>query len=267
MGSPISPPDTPELTAHTGDGLTPVSADVRAFDNALVASVNLRLADLPRVDAGEPGQTPLLHLPVANSTVECPGHTGASPCLGVPVPTTAGLFAGADAPGPDGRRPLARHSVDGIHPGIQMRSMTTAVGRPAQAQVPRCPVRESRNFAGCYGQFARTVAAAAIPGAVDPVQLVTLSPAGRGQVLRVHHHGDLVAGTQVFGQAYMVGGRLVTDLHAGHQRPEHPVVRLRTPPTRGVQPDVHEHREVAARPPRARRADPVGGCRQVLSGT
>ena len=190
------------------------------FDNALVASINLRLADLPSGWTEASPSAPLLHLPVANSTVEAQAIQALSTCLGVPVPTAAGLFAGGPLPGHTAVA-LSPNYVDGIHPGIQMRSMTTAVGSPAEAQSLAAPF-ENPAFAGCYGQFARTTAAAAIPGAVAAVQLVTLSPPAG-----VKSYGFITTvtssqGTQVFGQAYMVGGRLVTDLMPATNGPSIP---------------------------------------------
>jgi hypothetical protein len=182
---------------------------VAPADNTLVSSVNLRLTDLPAgwtlSNSGAP-----LRPPVANSTVESQATQALASCLGVPVTTAAGLFAGGTLPGQTAVA-VSSTFAETADPGIQMHSTSTSLATPAEATAYAAPF-ESPNFATCYGQFSRTVAAAAVPGAVATVQLVTLpQPAG------VKSFGFVTTvtspqGTQQFGQAFMIGGRLVTDL-------------------------------------------------------
>jgi hypothetical protein len=190
---------------------TPVSPPPTApSDQPLVASVNLRLTDLPAGWTQGGPSAALLRLPIANSTVEAQATQTLSSCLGIQPTTTAGLFAGGSLPGQTAVA-ASPGFVDSADPGIQMRSTTTAVGTTAQAQSLAVPF-ENANFATCYGQFERTIVAATVPGATTAVQLVTLA-----QVPGVKSFGFVTTvtssqGTQVFGQAVMVGGRLVTNL-------------------------------------------------------
>ncbi len=188
----------------------PAPSTTAPFDTALVASINLRLADLPSGWTEANPTAPLLRQPVATSTVEAQATQALSSCLGIPVATAAGLFAGGTLPGQSAVA-VSPSYVDGSDPGIQMHSISTAVGTTVEAQTLAVPFENSA-FASCYGQFERTTVAAAIPGATAQLQIVTLTaPAG------VKSFGFITTvtssqGTQVFGQAFMVGGRLVTDL-------------------------------------------------------
>ena len=130
-------------------------------DNSLVTSVNLQLADLPAGwTQSNPGAP--LRLPVASSTVESQATQALASCLGVPVTTAAGLFAGGALPGQTAVA-VSPTFVQTTDPGIQMHSMTTSLGTTAEASVYAAPFA-SPNFAACYGQFQRTVAASAIVG-------------------------------------------------------------------------------------------------------
>ena len=199
---------TPSPATTASSAPTPAPTGTAA-DNALVSSVNLQLADLPAGWTPSNSAAPL-RLPAANSTVESQATQALASCLGVPVTTAAGLFAGGTLPGQTAVAvsPTFSETAD---PGIQMHSMSTAMATPAEATAYAAPF-ESPNFATCYGQFSRTVAASAVSGAVATVQLVTLpQPSG------VKAYGFVTTvtspkGTQQFGQAFMIGGRLVTDL-------------------------------------------------------
>jgi hypothetical protein len=190
---------------------TPVSPPPSTpSDVALVASVNLRLGDLPAGWTQGSPSAPLLRLPVANSTVEAQATQTLASCLGIQPTTAAALFAGGSLPG---QTSVAESPVfvDSADPGIQMRSTTTAVGTPAEAQSIAAPF-ENPNFAACYGQFERTVVAATVPGATAAVQVVTLAQPPGAKSFGFITTVTSPQGTQVFGQAVMVGGRLVTDL-------------------------------------------------------
>jgi hypothetical protein len=188
-------------------------------DNSLVASVNLQLADLPagwtQSNLGAP-----LRLPVASSTVESQATQALASCLGVPVTTAAGLFAGGALPGQTAVA-VSGTFVETTDPGIQMHSMTTSLGTTAEASVYAAAF-ESPNFATCYGQFQRTVAASAISGAVATVQLVTLPEPSGVKTFGFITTVSSPQGMQLFGQAFILGGRLVTDLMPATNGPEIP---------------------------------------------
>ena len=180
------------------------------FDTALVSSINLQLSDLPTGWTQASPSAPLLRLPVANSAVEAQATQTLATCLGVPVATAAGLFAGGALPGQTAVA-VSPNYVDGADTGIQMRSMTTALGTAAEAQSLAAPLENSA-FPTCYGAFERTTVAAAIPGATAQLQIVTLTPPPGVKSFGFITTVTSAQGTQVYGQAYMVGGRLVTDL-------------------------------------------------------
>ncbi len=192
----------------------------RAADGAMVASINLRLADLPPGWMASSPSTPPLHLPLASPATEAQAAQTLSACLGVPLATAHGLFAGGPLPGQTAVA-LSQTFVQGVEPGIQMHSMTTSVASPAQAQADAA-VFENPDFVACYGQFERTVAAASIPGATASVQSVTLQPPTGAKSFGYITTVTSPQGTGVFGQAFMIGGRIVTDLMPATNGPQIP---------------------------------------------
>ncbi len=129
-----------KLDAQSGDdrlvGSDPGPDRALPWDNALVSSVNLQLADLPAGWTPSNSAAPL-RLPAANSTVESQATQALASCLGVPVTTAAGLFAGGTLPGQTAVAvsPTFSETAD---PGIQMHSMSTAMATPArQRPTPR----------------------------------------------------------------------------------------------------------------------------------
>jgi hypothetical protein len=189
-------------------------------DGPLVASINLRLTDLPAGWAQAAPTAPPLHLPVASVAVEAQAARTMSTCLGLPVTTINGLFAGGSLAGQTavGVSPTFAQTADA---GIQMHSTTTAFRTAAQAQAAAAPFANP-DFLACYGQFQRTVAAAAVPGGVASVQAVTLPPP-----TGVKSYGYVTTitssqGTQMYGQAFLSGGRLLTDLMPATNGPQIP---------------------------------------------
>jgi hypothetical protein len=189
-------------------------------DSALAASVNLRLTDLPagwvRAATDQAPRPPLA--PVA---AQARAGQALAACLGQPLALVAGLFGSAGLPGQTAavRSPAF---ADGADPGIQMVSQSTVMQTTADAQSLAAPFGNP-NFATCFGQYQSSLVSAAVPGATAAVQTVQLpAPAG------VRSFGYLTTftipnqGTEVVGQAFMLGGRVETLLEPSTNGPSVP---------------------------------------------
>ena len=95
---------------------------------------------------------------------------------------------------------------------LQMGSRTMTLTSAGQVQALDA-LFASPKFVGCYQQYVQALVAGAAPGAVAQVQSVTLP-----QPSSVQSYGVVTtyvipgAGTEVVGEAYMLGGRLVSVL-------------------------------------------------------
>jgi Kef-type K+ transport system membrane component KefB len=206
-------------TTTTTPAATSPSAAVAAA--SLAASVNLRLGDLPTgwVRAPATGQIP--SPPVAPVPAQAQANQALAGCLGVSYQTVAGLFDNATLPGQTGAaRSLTYQS--GSNPNVLMYSLATVLGSTAQVQALEVPFTNP-NFATCFGQYQSSLAAAAAPGATAQVQAVTLSaPAG------VTAYGYLTTltipnqGSDVIGEAFLLGGRIETLLAPSTNGPSVP---------------------------------------------
>ncbi|MBV8463227.1 MAG: hypothetical protein JO368_08035 [Acidimicrobiales bacterium] len=189
-------------------------------DATIVAAVNLRLSDLPPGWATAGPTVPAIHFAPAPPATTTQALTTLSACLGVPTASAAGLCAGAALPGQTAgaTSPTYAQSAD---PEIQMHSVTATIGTEAQAQTYAAPF-ENADFVACYGQFQRTLAAAAVPGASATVEAVTLPPPAGVKAFGYITTVTSSHGTEVFGQAYMLGGRIVSDLMPATNGPQIP---------------------------------------------
>ncbi len=196
-------------TATTQPSVTSPSAV--AADTALAVSINLRLADLPAgwTQVSSAGQ--VVRPPVAPAAAQVQANRALAACVGVDYPTAAGLFGGSVLPGQTNavRSPTY---ASGSDPNVQMYSMTTIMSSHARTQALVAPFTNP-NFANCYGQYQSALASSAVPGATAQVQVVTLSaPTG------VQAFGYLTTlnipnqGSEIIGQAFMLGGRIETRL-------------------------------------------------------
>ena len=191
-------------TAVTSPSPSPAVADA-----ALAASINLHLTDLPAgwTQTVGPGQVPTTSL--APASAQARANQALAGCLGEPVAVVSGLFGGGVIPGQTAsiRSPSFQSGAD---PNIQMFSETKVFQTTAEAQSLAAPFARA-NFATCFGQYQSSLVAAAVPGATAQVETVQLqSPAGiRGfgylTTLTVPNQG-----TQVVGEAFIVGGRMET---------------------------------------------------------
>jgi hypothetical protein len=195
-----------------------------AVDATLAASINLHLTDLPAgwalsTAAATAGQSP--RPPLAPPAAQVRANQALASCLGQPLAVVTGLFDNGALPD----QIVAVRSptfANGTDPGIQMSSDTTVLQTDANAQALTAPFAAA-NFATCYGQYQSALAAAAVAGSTAQVQPVQLSaPAG------VTSFGYLTTltipnqGSQVIGQAFMIGGRIESVLEPTTNGPQVP---------------------------------------------
>jgi len=187
---------------------------------ALAQSINLRPTDLPAGWTRDTTPGAATRPPAPTATALASANQALSTCLDQPAAIMSGLF-GASAPG---QLALAISPVfqSGSDPGIQMYSATRTMGTAAEAQALAAPFA-APNFATCYGTYQTTLASAAVPGATAAVQVITLTAPST-----VHSFGYVTTftlpgqGTEVVGQAFIIGGRTETRLQPSTNGPAIP---------------------------------------------
>jgi hypothetical protein len=193
-------------TATSAPGLSTSAADA-----ALAATINLHQNDLPSgwvpsTAAGQP-----VRPPVAPAAAQAQAARALGQCLGVSTTTVSGLFAGTVLPGQSGSAtsPVFQSPSD---PTVRMYSTTRVMTSADQAKALAVPFTDA-SFVACYTAYQSSVVSAAAPGATAQVVSVPLAaPAG------VQSFGYLTTltipnqGTEVIGQAFIVGGRIESTL-------------------------------------------------------
>jgi hypothetical protein len=194
---------------HTTTTTTPATTAApssEAVAYQLAQSINLRLTDLPAgwtytTVRGLPPQ-PL----AAPTAAVLSANQALATCVNQPVNTVAALLGNSA----NGQVAVATSQTfqSGSDPGIHMSSVTRTMGTAAEAQSLAAPFA-APNFPTCFGQYQTTLASAVVTGATAQVQTVTLSaPTGVqsfGYVTTLTIPGK---GTEVVGQAYIIGGRV-----------------------------------------------------------
>lgn len=142
-----------------------------------------------------------------------PGHGRpvAGRLRGRPYATVEGLFGTGSLPGQTAM--AASPTFQGPAGALfQMSSRTITLATPAQVQTVGS-VFANTNLATCLGQYEAALVAAAVPGATAQVQQVSLgAPAGVATAGFVTTYAVPSVGTEVVGQAFVLGGRLVSVL-------------------------------------------------------
>ncbi len=198
----------------------PTTSGVTA-DAALATSINLRLSDLPAGWAVLPPAVPPARPLAAPVQAQRTADAALASCLGVAIQTTSALFGGTTIAGE--MSPAESPTFqDSSATGFQMHSTTTALSSAAQAQSLAAPFA-SATFVPYYAQHQSAIVAAASPGSVAQLQVVTLpAPAG------VKAYGYLTdittpsGGKEVVGQAFMFGGRVASLLEPTTEGPPVP---------------------------------------------
>jgi hypothetical protein len=185
---------------------TPTTVSGLSTDAALAASINLRQTDLPAGWAATTS-TGQARPPVAPAQAQAQASQTLAQCLGVTVGTVSGLFAGAGLAGQtaSATSPVFESAAD---PTVQMQSVTRVMGTAAQAAALAVPFANP-NFVTCYSAYQTSLVSATDAGSTAQVQAVGLTaPTG------VRSFGYLTTltipsqGSEVIGQAFMVGGRI-----------------------------------------------------------
>ncbi len=178
---------------------------------ALATSVNLRQTDLPSGWAPSTAAGQPVRPPVAPVAAQAQASRTLAQCLGSTPSTVSGLFAGTVLPGQSGTAtsPSFQSPTD---PTVAMHSVTRVMTSAAEAEALAVPFSNG-SFVACYTAYQSSVVSAAVPGATAAVQSVPLTaPSG------VQSFGYLTTltipnqGTEVIGQAFIVGGRIESTL-------------------------------------------------------
>ena len=201
--------------APTVPALTPRS------DVALATAINLRSADLPA------GWTPVapaqvvLRVPVAPFAAQASAANAMASCLTSSSAVVSGLFGTGSLPG---LTSLVRSPVFTSAAGtsFEMASRTTTMASPGQVQAFTA-VMNSPKLALCLQGYQTALAQAAVPGATVQIQPVTLpTPAGISSYGFVSTYTLPGIGTQVAGNAFLLGGRVITVMQPSTNGPAIP---------------------------------------------
>jgi hypothetical protein len=199
-------PSTPTVTAPAPGG-----AVSGATDTVLAGSINLRLADLPPGWVTTQPAQAVVRPPVAPAESQATAVNAMASCLDASYAVVSGLFASGSLPG---QTSLVQSPVFQSAAGssFEMASRTTVLTTTGQVQALQ-GVFTNPKFDSCYQQFHQSLAAAATPGSTVAVQPVTLSsPKGVTSYGVVSTYTVPGSGTEVVGDAYLLGGRVVTIL-------------------------------------------------------
>ena len=198
--------DNTTTTATSAPGLSAAAADA-----ALAATINLHQNDLPAGWAPSTATGQPTRPPVAPAAAQAQAVRALGQCLGASPATVSGLYAGSVLPGQSGSAtsPVFQSPAD---PTIRMFSATRVMTTADQAKALTVPFTNA-SFLACYTAYQSSVVSAAVPGASATVSSVPLpAPAG------VQVAGFLTTltipnqGTEVIGQAFMIGGRIYSVL-------------------------------------------------------
>ncbi len=208
-------PSTPTVAAPPSGQPSP------AADTALAGTINVRLSDLPTGWTAAPPAQAVVRPPVAPVAAQSDATNTMAACLNTSASVVAGLFGSGPLPNQTSMVPSSTfQSPTGA--AMEMSSKTMTLASPGQVQALDA-IFTNPKFDLCYQQYAGSLAAGAVTGATVQVQPVTLTgPAG------VQTYGVITTyalpgnGTQVVGDAYMLGGRVVTVLQPSTNGPAIP---------------------------------------------
>jgi len=210
-------PSTPPTPA----AVTPVASP--AADTALAGTINLRLSDLPAGWTEAPPAQAVVRPPVAPAAAQSDATNTMAACLSTSVSVVSGLFGSGSLPNQTSlvQSPTFQSAAGSA---MEMGSRTTTMASPGQVQALDA-VFTNPKFDVCYQQFVGALAAGAVPGATVQVQPVTLTgPAGVQTygVVSTYTLPGTGTGTEVVGDAYVLGGRVVTVLQPSTDGPAIP---------------------------------------------
>jgi len=206
---------TPTVAAPPPQGPSP------AADNALAGTINLRLSDLPAGWTETPPAQAVVRPPVAPVAAQSDATNTMAACLNTSASVVAGLFGSGPMPNQTSMVPSPTfQSPAGT--AMEMGSKTMTLASPGQVQALDA-IFTNPKFDLCYQQYAGSLAAGAVTGATAQVQPVTLTgPAGVQAYGVITTYALPGAGTEVVGDAYLLGGRIVTVLQPSTNGPAIP---------------------------------------------
>ena len=201
------------ITKKSGSTTTtpplPTPATTPAADIALAGLINLRIADLPtgwtRV---APGQV-VIRVPVAPAAAQTSAANAMASCLNTSLAVVSGLFGTGTLLG---QTSLVRSPIFASAAGtsFEMASRTTTMASPGQVQALNAAMT-SPKLALCLQGYQSALVQAAVPGATVQTQPVTLpAPTGVSAYGIVSTYTLPGIGTQVVGNAFLLGGRIIT---------------------------------------------------------
>jgi hypothetical protein len=188
-----------------------VAPPTAAADVALAGSINLRLTDLPVGWTRSPTTVQGAIPPVAPAASQVQAERIFAACVAQPLAVVAGMFGTAPLPGQTTtvKSPTYQSGTDA---NFQMYSNTTVVGTAAEAAPLAAPFANP-NFVTCFTQFQSALIASSVSGASAQVAVVHLAaPAGAKTFGYITTFTLPNQGTEVVGEAFILGGRTQTRL-------------------------------------------------------
>jgi hypothetical protein len=198
-------------TSTTATTVAPAPATSAAADTVLAGTINLRLADLPAGWTASPPAQAVVRPPVAPAVAQASATNVMASCLDSNYAVVSGLFGSGALPGQTSlvESPMYQSAAG---TAFEMGSRTTVLGSAGQVTSLESLFTNPK-FLECYQQYRTGLAAAAVPGATVTVQSVSLGgPAAVKSYGVVSTYELPGAGTQVVGDAYILGGRVVTTI-------------------------------------------------------
>lgn len=157
--------------------------------------------------------------PVAPAAAQTTAATTAAACLGTSYAIVSGLFGGGSLPGQTSlvQSPTFQSAAGS---SFAMASRTSTLASASQEQTLDAVFTEPK-FVTCFEQYEAALVAAAVPGSTVAVQPVTLgAPTGVQSFGVVSTYTIPGNGTEVVGNAYILGGRVVSDLEPTTNGPD-----------------------------------------------
>ena len=215
------------VTKKSGTTAAPAAApsspaSAAAADTALAGSINLQLTDLPAGWTVVPPAQAVVRPPVAPAVAQADATNAMAACLNTSYAVVSGLFDAGSLPDQTSlvQSPTFQSAAGST---VEMASKTTTLGSPGQVQALDAAF-SSPKFVPCYQQYVGTMVAAAVAGSTAQVQSVTLNgPPGVQTYGVVTTYTVPGAGTQVVGDAYILGGRVISVVQPSTNGPAIPV--------------------------------------------
>ncbi|MGA2836432.1 MAG: hypothetical protein ABSF84_07540 [Acidimicrobiales bacterium] len=199
--------------------LTP--AQSAAADTVTAGAVNLRLSDLPTGWSEVAPAQAVVRPPVAPAAAQAAAAGTMAACLGTSTAVVSGLFGTGSLPDQTSlvQSPTFQSAAGA---SFEMSSRTAMLASAGEVQALD-NVFTNGKFDLCYLQYQGSLVAAAVPDSSVQVQPVTLTgPAGVQSYGVVSTYTVPGTGTEVVGDAFILGGRVVTELQPSTDGPSIP---------------------------------------------